>query len=103
LSQQHGFGGVVSFRVHGGELRAKAVARATRLFSLAVSLGGVESLICLPAGMTHKSVPAERKAQLGITPDLVRLSVGLKDVDDLIADLRDVLEATTDSNNESAA
>ena len=91
--QQRGFGGVVSFRVRGGAERALAVARSTRLFNLAVSLGGVESLICSPAAMTHKSVPAERKEQLGITPDLLRISVGLEDARDLIDDLDEALGA----------
>jgi cystathionine beta-lyase/cystathionine gamma-synthase len=92
--QQRGFGGVVSFRPKGGEARALRIARSTRLFNLAVSLGGVESLICSPATMTHKSVPAERKERLGITPDLVRLSVGLEDVRDLIDDLEAALDAS---------
>lgn len=92
--QQRGFGGVVSFRVRGGEERAWAVAGGTRLFNLAVSLGGIESLICSPSAMTHKTVPAERKAQLGITPDLLRLSVGLEDVEDLLDDLALTLDAT---------
>ena len=101
--QQRGFGGVVSFRVRGGEERAHAVAASTRLFNLAVSLGGVESLICSPGSMTHKSVPAERKAELGITPDLLRLSVGLEDVEDLIDDLASALDATVDAASEPAA
>jgi cystathionine gamma-lyase len=92
--QQTGFGGVVSLRVRGGAERAIAVARGTRLFNLAVSLGGIESLICVPAEMTHKVVPDERKAELGITADLLRLSVGLEDVADLIGDLRETLDAT---------
>jgi cystathionine beta-lyase/cystathionine gamma-synthase len=92
--QQRGFGGVVSFRVRGGAERACELARTTRLFNLAVSLGGVESLICVPAQMTHKTVPAERKAELGITDDLLRLSVGLEDVEDLIADLGEALALT---------
>jgi cystathionine beta-lyase/cystathionine gamma-synthase len=92
--QQRGFGGVVSFRVRGGAERANALAGATRLFNLAVSLGGVESLICSPSAMTHKTVPAERKLELGITPDLLRLSVGLEEIDDLIADLEQALDAT---------
>ena len=94
--QQRGFGGVLSFRVRGGAARAREIARTTRLFNLAVSLGGVESLICVPSEMTHKTVPAERKAELGITPDLLRLSVGLEDVEDLIDDLADTLDATAD-------
>jgi cystathionine gamma-lyase len=91
LRQQRGFGGVLSFRVRGGVQRALTIAKGMRLFNLAVSLGGVESLVCCPAAMTHKTVPAERLAQLGITPDLLRLSVGLEDADDLIADLAEGL------------
>jgi len=94
--QQRGFGGVVSFRVRGGAERAHAFAARTRLFNLAVSLGGVESLICIPAHMTHCSVPEARKNQLGITDDLVRLSVGVEDIDDLIADLETALNTTAE-------
>jgi len=93
--QQRGFGGVLSFRLHGGEACALRLAQSTRLFNLAVSLGGVESLICSPSAMTHKSVPAERKEQLGITTDLLRISVGLEDAHDLIDDLGEALAATT--------
>ena len=93
--QQRGFGGVLSFRLRGGEARALRLAQSTRLFNLAVSLGGVESLICSPSAMTHKSVPAERKEQLGITTDLLRISVGLEDAHDLIDDLGEALAATT--------
>jgi cystathionine gamma-lyase len=95
LRQQRGFGGVLSFRVRGGKQRAVAIAKGMRLFNLAVSLGGVESLVCCPAAMTHKTVPAERLAQLGITPDLLRLSVGLEDAGDLIADLAEGLAHET--------
>jgi len=91
--QQTGFGGVLSFRVTGGPERALAIARSTRLFNLAVSLGGVESLICSPAAMTHKTVPEARKAALGISPDLLRLSVGLEHARDLIEDLAHALES----------
>ena len=63
-----------------------------RLFSLAESLGGVESLISHPASMTHASVPPERRARLGITEGLVRLSVGVEDVNDLLADLEHAFE-----------
>jgi cystathionine gamma-lyase len=100
--QQTGFGGVVSFRVRGGGERALELARGTRLFNLAVSLGGVESLICSPSEMTHKTVPAARKAELGITPDLLRLSVGLEDADDLIADLAEALDLTAYAADEEA-
>lgn len=94
LRQQRGFGGVLSFRVRGGGERALAVASSTRLFNLAVSLGGVESLICSPASMTHASVPEDRKRELGITDDLLRLSVGIEELDDLIGDLGSALDAT---------
>jgi cystathionine beta-lyase/cystathionine gamma-synthase len=93
--QQRGFGGVLSFRLRGGEACALRLAQSTRLFNLAVSLGGVESLICSPSAMTHKSVPAERKEQLGITTDLLRISVGLEDARDLIDDLGEALAAVT--------
>jgi cystathionine beta-lyase/cystathionine gamma-synthase len=92
--QQRGFGGIVSFRVRGGAQRAHALARQTRLFNLAVSLGGVESLICSPAEMTHKSMPDAEKQRHGITGDLLRLSVGIEDVDDLIADLAEALDGS---------
>jgi cystathionine beta-lyase/cystathionine gamma-synthase len=92
--QMHGFGGVVSFRVRGEATRAHDLAKRTRIFNLATSLGGVESLICSPAVMTHGSLPLEKKAELGVTPDLLRLSVGIEDIDDIIADLQAALDAT---------
>ncbi len=92
--QMEGFGGIVSLRVRGGAARALEFARSTRLFNLATSLGGVESLICSPYTMTHGSVPSERKVELGITQDLLRLSVGIEGIDDIIADLRDALDAS---------
>src|ERR1700736_401199 len=101
--QQRGFGGIVSFRVRGGGPRALELLRSTQLFNLAVSLGGPESLICSPAEMTHKTVPAERKEELGITPDLLRLSIGLEDAEDLIADLAAALDATAEIGLEDAA
>ena len=85
--QMRGFGGMVTVYVKGGLDEAKALVERTKLFSLAESLGGVESLIEHPAIMTHASVPAEQRAELGISDTLVRLSVGVEDVDDLIADL----------------
>jgi cystathionine beta-lyase/cystathionine gamma-synthase len=81
-------GGMVSFLLHGGEAAARAVARQTRLFTLAESLGGVESLIELPAPMTHASVG---DSPLAVDPGLVRLSVGIEHPDDLIADLQQAL------------
>jgi len=71
----------------GTKERAGQVLNRTRIFSLAESLGGVESLISHPASMTHASVPLERRAQLGITEGLIRLSCGVEDEDDLIADV----------------
>jgi len=92
--QMRGFGGVVSFRPHGGAERALEIAKLTSIFNLATSLGGVESLICSPATMTHGSVPVERKAELGITPDLLRLSVGIEDEADIVGDLAHALDVT---------
>ncbi|MDF2946145.1 MAG: cystathionine gamma-synthase [Bacillales bacterium] len=86
LSQASGFGGMVSFDVGSAE-KAEQILKDVHYFTLAESLGAVESLISLPAKMTHASIPAERRAELGITDGLVRISVGLEDVDDLIEDL----------------
>ncbi|HTD77709.1 MAG TPA: PLP-dependent transferase, partial [Chloroflexota bacterium] len=86
-----GFGGMLSFEVSGGVEAAREVARQTRLFTLAESLGGVESLIELPALMTHASLPAERRAEIGIDDGLIRLSVGIEEGDDLVADLQQAL------------
>src|SRR5690606_18754582 len=85
--QMDGFGGMVSIRLKGGFDAAKRFCEKTELFTLAESLGGVESLVNHPAVMTHASVPAERRAELGITDSLVRLSVGVEAVADLQADL----------------
>jgi len=84
--QAGGFGGMISFDVGSGE-RADQMLRRVKLFTLAESLGAVESLIEIPSRMTHGSIPEERRNQLGITDGLVRISVGIEDVDDLIADL----------------
>lgn len=92
--QMSGFGGVVSFRPRGGAERAETIAASSRVFNLAVSLGGVESLICLPARMTHASLTDAERAELGIGDDLLRLSVGIEEVDDLIGDLRSALDAS---------
>ncbi len=92
--QMRGFGGIVSFRLRGGGEAAHAFARSTQIFNLATSLGGVESLVCSPWSMTHGSMPAELKTELGLTQDLLRLSVGIEDEADLIADLGQALDAT---------
>jgi len=88
-----GFGGMLSFEVRGGVEAAREVARRTRLFTLAESLGGVESLIELPALMTHASLPPERRVEIGLDDGLVRLSVGIEEGDDLVADLSEALAA----------
>ena len=86
-----GFGGLISFGV-GSLERARTVLNSVRLIALAESLGGVETLISHPATMTHASVPPERRQQIGITDDLVRVSVGIEDIDDLRQDLSDALD-----------
>ncbi len=90
-AQMHGFGGMISFEVKGGLNEATRVLEKTRLFTLAESLGGVESLIEHPAIMTHASVPAENRKALGISDSLIRISVGIEDVKDLISDLSQAL------------
>lgn len=91
LKQMRGFGGTFSFRLAGGEAAALRMLEQVRVFTLAESLGGVESLIEHPVTMTHASVPREALDAMGITPDLVRVSIGLEDVRDLIADLDSAL------------
>lgn len=86
-----GFGGMLSFEVDGGLQAARRVVRSTRLFALAESLGGVESLIELPALMTHASLPPEQRAAVGIDDGLIRLSVGIEDAEDLLEDLDQTL------------
>ena len=86
--QMSGFGGMVSFTLKGPEQRAIDLANRMHYFSLAESLGGVESLICHPARMTHGSIPKEEREKRGVTDGLLRLSVGIEDVSDLIDDLR---------------
>ncbi len=88
--QARGFGGIISFDV-GSEQLADQVLEKTRYFTLAESLGAVESLISVPARMTHASIPAERRAELGITAGLIRISVGVEDIEDLILDLEQAL------------
>lgn len=89
--QMDGFGGIVSVRIKGGYAGAQRFCERTELFTLAESLGGVESLVNHPAVMTHASVPVERRAALGIHDDLVRLSVGVETLDDLRHDLAHAL------------
>src|SRR5256885_2143205 len=88
----NGFGGMISIEL-GSVERARRLVERTKIFALAEPLGGVESLIGHPASMTHASVPPEMRRAMGLTDSLVRLSVGIEDVDDLIADLEQALEA----------
>lgn len=90
--QMTGFGGTFSFRVRGGRDEAFRLLGGCRLFTLAESLGGVESLIEHPATMTHVSMPEEVRRAVGITEDLIRVSVGIEHIDDLIADLKQAFE-----------
>jgi cystathionine beta-lyase len=91
--QQTAFGGVVSFTLHEDTLEAAtAFVTRTALFQLAESLGGVKSLVCHPAAMTHKSIPSEKRKAAGVRDSLIRLSVGLEDADDLIHDLEQALQ-----------
>ncbi len=90
--QMHGFGGMISFVIKGNLQDATRVLERTELFTLAESLGGVESLIEHPAIMTHASIPPENRKALGIADTLIRISVGIEDVSDLVADLKKALE-----------
>jgi len=90
--QMRGFGGLVSFEL-GSLEKARTLLNSVRLMALAESLGGVETLISHPASMTHASVPPDRRQQIGITEDMVRISVGIEDVDDLREDLAQALDA----------
>ncbi len=90
--QMRGFGGIVSFTLRVPEERAMAFAAGLRYFSLAESLGGVESLICHPARMTHASMPKEDRERRGVTDGLLRLSVGIEDIEDLLEDLQAALD-----------
>src|SRR5262245_2125794 len=89
--QMRDFGGMVSLRLKGGATAAREFLTRTRLFSLAESLGGVESLVCHPATMTHASIPVEVRTARGVDDGLIRLSVGIEDVEDLEEDLRQAI------------
>ncbi|MFL9843517.1 trans-sulfuration enzyme family protein [Flavobacterium rhizosphaerae] len=102
--QQKYFGGVVTFDlVIDDKKLATKIVTGTKLFKLAESLGGVKSLLCLPCEMTHKSTPAEKRYEAGVTDSLIRLSVGLEDADDLIDDLKQALAAAVAITNEKEA
>jgi cystathionine gamma-synthase len=91
--QQSGFGGMISFEIDGGEEAVRAFVESLQHFSLAESLGGVESLVCHPSTMTHAPVSEEALAEAGISQSLIRLSVGLEGSEDLIADVLAGLDA----------
>ncbi|TDB47354.1 trans-sulfuration enzyme family protein [Photorhabdus luminescens] len=93
--QMKGFGGMISVHLKGDDDYARRLIQELKLFTLAESLGGVESLIGQPFSMTHASIPLEKRLASGITPQLVRISVGIEDAEDLIADLAQALEKAT--------
>jgi cystathionine gamma-lyase len=92
--QMRGFGAMVSFYLKGGLEQASKFLKAVRIITLAESLGGVESLVELPAVMTHGGVAPEHRAKLGITDNMIRLSVGIEDLEDLLQDVHSALEAS---------
>jgi cystathionine beta-lyase len=105
--QAKGFGGIVSFTLKNDtEEAATAFVTSTNYFKLAESLGGVKSLLCHPAQMTHKSIPVRKRRATGVADSLIRLSVGLEEVADLIEDLNNAFSKTTKSiplNNTATA
>lgn len=103
VRQMRGFGGMVSFELRGGREAANAFSKKLKIFSFAESLGGVDSLACYPAVMTHASIPAAEREKRGITAGTIRLSVGIEDAGDLIDDLEQALEAAHEVNAETLA
>lgn len=94
-SQMRRFGGMISIEIEGGETAARKFAAALKLFSTAESLGGVESLINHPWTMTHAAIPEQQRRDAGMTPGLVRLSVGIEDIEDLWADIVQALQISS--------
>jgi len=92
-AQMSGGGGMVTFEVDGTGEDARRVSEALRLFTLAPSLGGVESLVCIPVLTSHLSVPDEERLRMGVTEQMIRLSVGIENAHDLMADLENALKA----------
>jgi cystathionine gamma-synthase len=93
VRQQQGFGGMLSFDIKGGEEAVRAFVESLQYFSLAESLGGVESLVCHPPTMTHAPLDDAALARAGISQSLIRLSIGLEATEDLVADVLTALEA----------
>jgi cystathionine beta-lyase/cystathionine gamma-synthase len=100
--QMSGFGGMLSFELHGDVGAANAFASATRVFTLAESLGGVESLVEVPTSMTHASIPAAVRRAAGLADGLVRLSVGIEHIDDLVRDVEQALAAAAPAAKDTA-
>jgi cystathionine beta-lyase/cystathionine gamma-synthase len=88
-----GFGGMVSFQFKGSYTDVASMVRRFKVFALAESLGGVESLVCHPASMTHGSIPKDIRESRGLTDTLLRLSIGIEDIEDILADLEQALAA----------
>lgn len=88
-------GGMLSFRIRGGYEAAERFCQATRVFTLAESLGGIESLVEIPSSMTHAAIPKEEREASGVYDDLVRMSVGIEDVEDLLEDISQALREAT--------
>ncbi|HVI10882.1 MAG TPA: aminotransferase class I/II-fold pyridoxal phosphate-dependent enzyme [Candidatus Binatia bacterium] len=101
-AQMSGGGGMVSFEVEGTGEDARRVSEAMRLFTLATSLGGVESLVSIPVLSSHAMIPAEAREKMGVTEQMIRLSVGIENADDLIADLEQALRAVPEQPGVSA-
>lgn len=97
MQQMNGGGGVVSFEVNGSGEDAKKMSESLHLFTLAPSLGGVESLVSIPVLTSHAMISAEHRQKMGVTDQLVRLSVGIENTDDLIADLDQALKTAVPS------
>jgi cystathionine beta-lyase/cystathionine gamma-synthase len=91
MEQMHGGGGVLSFEVDGNAEDARRLAESLNLFRLAPSLGGVDSLVTIPALTSHAMISADHRQKMGVTEQLIRLSVGIENADDLIADLEQAL------------
>ena len=96
--QQQGFGAMLSIELHGGNPAVRAFVDGLRCFTLAESLGGVESLVAHPATMTHAAMSADARADAGISDGLLRLSVGIEHADDLVADLAAALQRAQDAS-----
>ncbi|MEM1092417.1 MAG: PLP-dependent transferase, partial [Pseudomonadota bacterium] len=101
--QQSGFGGMISFELRGDVGEVTEFLRSLELFSLAESLGGVESLVAHPATMTHAAMSEAAQREAGIEPTLVRLSVGIEDADDLVSDVQAALDAALEISLENEA